>query len=55
MGDVAAGKAGAVPPHLLTCRIEADNRHENFNELNRDVLFAGIDAWIARVLEEREG
>ncbi|QBE67177.1 alpha/beta fold hydrolase [Pseudoduganella lutea] len=45
----------AVPPHLLTCRIEANNRHENFNELNRDDLFTGIDEWIARVLEEREG
>jgi alpha-beta hydrolase superfamily lysophospholipase len=45
----------AVPPHLLACRVEAGNRHENFNELNRDELFADIAAWIERTLEGRDG
>ncbi|MBB3224505.1 alpha/beta fold hydrolase [Pseudoduganella umbonata] len=46
---------GAVPPHLLACRVEAGNRHENFNELNRNELFADIAAWIERTLEQRDG
>ncbi len=42
-----------VPQHLLTCRVEPGNRHENFNELNRNDIFAGIAAWIASTLESR--
>ncbi|WBS03784.1 alpha/beta fold hydrolase [Pseudoduganella sp. SL102] len=45
----------AVPSHLLACRVEAANRHENFNELNRDDIFAGIAAWIERTLLQRDG
>jgi alpha-beta hydrolase superfamily lysophospholipase len=43
----------AVPPGLLSCRIEPDNRHENFNELNREAILADIAAWIGR--HERDG
>ncbi|AVR95367.1 alpha/beta fold hydrolase [Pseudoduganella armeniaca] len=35
-----------VPPHLLTCRVEPDNYHENFNEIDRDAIFADIVAWL---------
>ena len=45
----------AVPAHLLTCRVEPGNRHENFNELNRDTIFEGIAAWIGHALERRDG
>lgn len=45
----------AVPAHLLACRVEPGNRHENFNELNRDAIFAGIAAWIGQALEQRDG
>lgn len=45
----------AVPPHLLACRVEAGNRHENLNELNREDIFADIDGWIGRFLAPRDG
>lgn len=45
----------AVPAHLLACRVEPGNRHENFNELNRDTIFVGIAAWIGHALERRDG
>lgn len=35
-----------VPPHLLTCRVEPDNYHENFNEIDRESIFADILAWL---------
>ncbi|WP_338770596.1 alpha/beta fold hydrolase [Massilia sp. METH4] len=45
----------AVPAELLTCRVEPGNRHENFNELNREAFFADIARWMAGVLERRDG
>jgi alpha-beta hydrolase superfamily lysophospholipase len=53
LADTAASARllAAVPPHLLTCRTEPGNYHENFNELNRGELFADIAGWIdARLL-----
>jgi alpha-beta hydrolase superfamily lysophospholipase len=53
LADTAASARllAAVPAHLLTCRTEPGNYHENFNEVNRVELFADIAAWIdARLL-----
>lgn len=44
---------GDVPAALLACHTEPDNFHENFNEINRDQLFARIDDWIDRQLRSQ--
>lgn len=49
LADTAASQRllGDVPAHLLTCRVEPANYHENFNETNRDAIFTDIVAWLA--------
>jgi alpha-beta hydrolase superfamily lysophospholipase len=38
----------SVPASLLTYQRHAQNYHENFNELNREQIYADILAWMAR-------
>ncbi|SDG72920.1 Lysophospholipase, alpha-beta hydrolase superfamily [Duganella sp. OV458] len=46
--DAAEAMLKSVPAHLLTYQRHPQNFHENFNELNREQIFADILAWIAR-------
>jgi len=52
LADTAAAQRllADVPPQLLTCRVEPDNYHENFNEVNRDDVFGAIALWIDGIL-----
>jgi alpha-beta hydrolase superfamily lysophospholipase len=49
LADADAGEAmlKLVPPALLTYQRHAQNYHENFNELNREQIFADILQWMA--------
>jgi lysophospholipase len=40
----------SVPEGLLDYHYYPANYHENFNEVNRDVIFAAILAWIEKLL-----
>lgn len=46
--DAAEAMLKSVPAHLLTYQRHPQNFHENFNELNREQIFADILAWIDR-------
>jgi alpha-beta hydrolase superfamily lysophospholipase len=48
LADANAAEAmlNTIAPALLTYRRYPQNYHENFNELNRDVIFADILAWM---------
>jgi alpha-beta hydrolase superfamily lysophospholipase len=46
--DAAETMLKSVPAHLLTYQRHPQNFHENFNELNREQIFADILAWIDR-------
>ncbi|MYM66089.1 alpha/beta fold hydrolase [Pseudoduganella sp. FT55W] len=48
LADADAGEAllKSVPPHLLTYQRHPQNFHENFNELNREQIFADILRWM---------
>ena len=35
-----------IPKHLLSFHLHPGNYHENFNELNRDEVFAEILGWM---------
>ncbi|MTV41119.1 alpha/beta fold hydrolase [Duganella radicis] len=50
LADANAAEAmlKSVPSSLLTCHRYPQNFHENFNELNREEIFADILAWMAR-------
>lgn len=50
LADANAAEAmlKSVPAHLLTYRRYPQNFHENFNELNREEIFADILAWMMR-------
>lgn len=56
LADTAASTRllAAVPAHLLTCRTEPGNYHENFNEVNRVELFTDIAGWIEARLLSRD-
>jgi alpha-beta hydrolase superfamily lysophospholipase len=45
--DAAEAMLKSVPASLLTYRRYPQNFHENFNELNREQIFADILAWMA--------
>jgi alpha-beta hydrolase superfamily lysophospholipase len=45
--DAAEAMLKSVPAHLLTYQRHPQNFHENFNELNREQIFADILAWMA--------
>jgi alpha-beta hydrolase superfamily lysophospholipase len=45
--DAAEAMLKSVPASLLTFRRYPQNFHENFNELNREQIFADILAWMA--------
>ena len=40
----------SIPVHLRTIEVYAQNYHENFNELNRDEIFASVWAWMRQLL-----
>lgn len=44
--DAAEAMLHAVPPALLTYQRHARNFHENFNELNREQIYADILTWM---------
>lgn len=46
--DAAEAMLKSVPASLLTYQRYPQNFHENFNELNREEIFADILAWMAR-------
>lgn len=46
--DAAEAMLKSVPSHLLTYQRYPQNFHENFNELNREQIFADVLAWMAR-------
>ena len=46
--DAAQAMLKSVPASLLTYQRHAQNYHENFNELNREQIYADILAWMAR-------
>lgn len=46
--DAAETMLQSVPAHLLTYQRHPRNFHENFNELNREQIYADILAWIDR-------
>jgi alpha-beta hydrolase superfamily lysophospholipase len=46
--DAAEAMLKSVPASLLTYQRYPQNFHENFNELNREQIFADILAWMAR-------
>jgi alpha-beta hydrolase superfamily lysophospholipase len=46
--DAAEAMLRCVPASLLTYQRYPQNFHENFNELNREEIFADILAWMAR-------
>jgi alpha-beta hydrolase superfamily lysophospholipase len=46
--DAAEAMLRSVPAHLLTYQRHPRNFHENFNELNREQIFADILAWMDR-------
>lgn len=46
--DAAEAMLKSVPAHLLTYQRHPQNFHENFNEINREQIFADILAWIDR-------
>jgi alpha-beta hydrolase superfamily lysophospholipase len=48
LADADAGEAmlKAVPAHLLSYQRYPQNFHENFNELNREQIFADILKWM---------
>lgn len=46
--DAAEAMLKSVPAHLLTYQRHAHNFHENFNERNREQIYADILAWIDR-------
>nr|WP_315249003.1 alpha/beta fold hydrolase [uncultured Duganella sp.] len=46
--DAAEAMLQSVPAHLLTYQRHPHNFHENFNELNREQIFADILAWMPR-------
>ncbi|MRW94011.1 alpha/beta fold hydrolase [Duganella sp. FT80W] len=46
--DAAEAMLKAVPTALLTYQRHPHNFHENFNELNREQIYADILAWMAR-------
>ncbi|WP_332854414.1 alpha/beta fold hydrolase [Duganella sp. S19_KUP01_CR8] len=45
--DAAEKMLKSVPPALLTYQRHPQNYHENFNELNREQIFADILEWMA--------
>ena len=49
LADADAGEAmlKLVPPALLTYQRYPENFHENFNELNREQIFADVLQWMA--------
>lgn len=47
--DAAEAMLKSVPTALLTYRREPHNYHENFNELNREEIFADILGWMERI------
>nr|WP_315401068.1 alpha/beta fold hydrolase [uncultured Duganella sp.] len=47
--DAAEAMLQSVPASLLTYRRYPHNYHENFNELNREEIFADILAWMGRL------
>jgi len=46
--DAAEAMLKSVPASLLTYQRYPQNFHENFNELNREQIFADVLAWMAR-------
>ncbi|TFW20301.1 alpha/beta fold hydrolase [Duganella callida] len=46
--DAAGAMLKSVPAGLLTYQRHPQNYHENFNELNREQIFADILAWMTR-------
>ncbi len=46
---VARARLRTIAPHLLTLHDCPDNFHENFNERNREALFAAIHAWMKKL------
>jgi esterase/lipase len=46
--DAAEAMLKSVPAQLLTYQRHPRNFHENFNELNREQIFADILAWMDR-------
>jgi len=48
LADARASEAmlRAIDPSLLTLQIQPQNYHENFNEVNREEIFADILGWI---------
>jgi alpha-beta hydrolase superfamily lysophospholipase len=47
--DAAEAMLKSIAPSLLTYQRHPQNYHENFNELNREKIFADILAWMAAV------
>lgn len=50
-GGYAAAALGKVPKKLLTMITCDENYHENFNELNREKIFARIYAWMTPLMK----
>ena len=52
LADSSAGQQllASVPEHLRKVEVYPDNYHENFNELNRDEIFATIWHWMRQCL-----
>ena len=44
--DTISELSGKIPEHLLTHIHYPENYHENFNELNREEVFAGVRQWM---------
>lgn len=42
----------SVPEGLLEYHFYPANYHENFNEVNRDAIFAAILAWMEKLLAQ---
>jgi hypothetical protein len=38
-----------IPAALLELQVFAQNYHENFNEVNREVIFSGMLRWMRSV------
>ena len=57
LADAKASEAmlKSIDPSLLQYHFYPTNYHENFNELNRDRIFADILLWLEKRMEESDG
>ena len=57
LADAAASESmlKSIDPALLEYHFYAENYHENFNELNREKIFADILGWLEARMTGLEG